>query len=753
MDSEIRCPRCNSNNTISKGKSFIKSKGYYVRNKKCKNCGRKFRINKIKENDNLKNKIEIKEEYNLKEIEIKDNRIRTLDEIIKQCNVDLSIWNVDRHVINKWEVGIKDEDGHIIVEPLYQVKVWLSKIKPDKKIIPIINPIRFNLPNFNVINNYRDKIKKTIIFGDSQIGFLKNQQTGELEPFHDRKCLNVIYNIIQDIKPDEIILSGDMLDMTEAGKYEKKPEFYFTLQPAINEFGFLLSKLKNMNKNSDIIYLNANHECYDKNTELLTDNGWKQIDRITLNDNIAEYYIENGNIKFTKPNSIIKNIAEEVLCIESGRHKQVVTLDHDVIYKRSKIKAKELLKEKELWEDDFPILCEHNNNGILISDDLIRLLVWTIADGTIVDYKKYNRNSIKIRIQFKLSKERKISRLIKLLDKIGIKYTFKECKKSGINKLQPYYIRIYGEDARLINNLLNGEKTFPEYFRNMNKKQCIALLDEMEVTDGHRNHSIITYWSSKKNELDLLQEIFVRNKYLTRLNIDKRKKYDGSFNNKDKFCLYVYTNKRNDKIKIKKIQYNDYVYCVNINSGAVVTRNNGKIGISGNCRIDKAVKENMLYSLQIKPYGHKNTIYSLRYLLGLDNLKINFIDDYPGGQYFINNELIVKHGEFINLKKELDKSNVSIIQSHLHRIERYSKTFSNGKQITVTSTGCTCRIDGIVPGKVSHPDWQQGLCYVESSENRFNILHIVIIDGKCLFNNKIYEGNDYKNEIKDILNI
>jgi len=61
------------------------------------------------------------------EVEVKSKRILTLDALLKHCDVDLSVWRVERHVINKWEVGAKDLSGKIVVEPLYQVKAWLVK--------------------------------------------------------------------------------------------------------------------------------------------------------------------------------------------------------------------------------------------------------------------------------------------------------------------------------------------------------------------------------------------------------------------------------------------------------------------------------------------------------------------------------------------------------------------------------------------------------------------------------------------------
>ena len=56
----------------------------------------------------------------------KSNRIKTIDDLIEQCDIDLDVWGVDRYVVNKWEVG-SNVDGKIIVEPLFQIKAWLKK--------------------------------------------------------------------------------------------------------------------------------------------------------------------------------------------------------------------------------------------------------------------------------------------------------------------------------------------------------------------------------------------------------------------------------------------------------------------------------------------------------------------------------------------------------------------------------------------------------------------------------------------------
>jgi UDP-2,3-diacylglucosamine pyrophosphatase LpxH len=67
-------------------------------------------------------------------IEYKNGRILNAEDLLRVCNVDQEEWFVREKVLNKWEVGAKGPDGKVVVEPLFQVKLWLRRRgfqKPD----------------------------------------------------------------------------------------------------------------------------------------------------------------------------------------------------------------------------------------------------------------------------------------------------------------------------------------------------------------------------------------------------------------------------------------------------------------------------------------------------------------------------------------------------------------------------------------------------------------------------------------------
>ena len=56
--------------------------------------------------------------------------IKTLDELIEYSDIDLNVWEVDRFIVNSWEVTISGEKTHSgdpETYTNYQVKAWLKK--------------------------------------------------------------------------------------------------------------------------------------------------------------------------------------------------------------------------------------------------------------------------------------------------------------------------------------------------------------------------------------------------------------------------------------------------------------------------------------------------------------------------------------------------------------------------------------------------------------------------------------------------
>lgn len=98
-------------------------------------------------------------------------RIITEQQLLNIYNIDLNEWEVEKKVINTWEVGSKLSSGEMAVTPLFQVKVWLKskrevkdleQIRQDfiedmKKLSPKVEPKKYEpaidkAPNMLQIN-------------------------------------------------------------------------------------------------------------------------------------------------------------------------------------------------------------------------------------------------------------------------------------------------------------------------------------------------------------------------------------------------------------------------------------------------------------------------------------------------------------------------------------------------------------------------------------------------------------------------
>ena len=326
----------------------------------------------------------------------------------------------------------------------------------------------------------------------------------------------------------------------------------------------------------------GNHECYREDTEVLTLDGWKNIKEIDLTDSVAVF--DDKEIYYEFPNALVSKKADKLVHIEGSFTKQIVSGKHAVVLQdMTKINAEDIYR---LSDKDLP----HGRKVPNLFEEVIPLidvLTAIVMDATLVDHSKYNEKHTKKRVQFKLSKPNKIEYIKSILDKNDIAYTFKEATKSGVNVLQPYYIRIYGDYARDLFTMLEGVKQLPKFFAKLTGVNFQTLINTLEQTDGHRdNENTITWNTTSKNDVDIIQEACVRNGY--HFSYKTRENGSGFANGKTQYrCTISKEIVKDRNVKIKHEDFEGTVYCLNMPSGCFVTRIDGKVAYSGNTAIIK----------------------------------------------------------------------------------------------------------------------------------------------------------------------
>jgi len=444
---------------------------------------------------------------------------------------------------------------------------------------------------------------------------------------------------------------------------KQNPEYLI----ALGDFGFWphqTSWVEGLIKAHDtkVLWLDGNHECIAKGSDVLTKDGWKDIEFITNEDLIAQFEINTGEISYSKPINYIKKYAKDIISIESFHTKQMVTLGHNIIINNNKIKASEII-QKQINENDFR-LTGFCNNKYNISDELLRLLVWVVCDSTIVDNSIYKPNSKKIRIQFKLSRQDKIVRLTKLLNNINFPFTIKECKKGKFNKLQPFYIRIYGDYSRKIYEMLNSKKCFPNFFRELSIEQKHIVLSELEFTDGHRcSNNRITFSTINKSDADIIQELCITsNKICT---IKQSKQHINAFGKKNIYKISISDIIKNYKVNSKIINYNDDVFCFTMPLGTLITRYDGKVAFTGNCfaSLNARTTDELLPNVIYMPRGTVKVINDLRclFLGGAESIDKKYRT--PGFDWFPE-ELITEKDYETSVNNIKNFDGIDIVFSH-----------------------------------------------------------------------------------------
>lgn len=211
--------------------------------------------------------------------EIKDAAdIHTLPQLLSYCEVDLDVWDVTRHLVNKWSTPRKEiykdltwdksvmsgtvrDTGQLTQTGLIQVKAWLTRKVPIA-ILPKVEPVVVNVPLTWAVTKKAPKSGRSLISSDWHIGFWRDVDTGsgELVPFHDRQAIATFVELAAYLRPDRIDLLGDLLDLPEwSDKFTRSPGMKQATQPAIQELAFWLTKLRAVCPDIPIFVYEGNH--------------------------------------------------------------------------------------------------------------------------------------------------------------------------------------------------------------------------------------------------------------------------------------------------------------------------------------------------------------------------------------------------------------------------------------------------------------------------------------------------------------
>ena len=251
------CPRCGSNKTKKNGKRKD------IQRHKCNECNREYSDSESSFGDSNISTSSMVEELNY--VYITDNvatgKAPTLQRLLEKFNISEDDWKVTNFKVNQWDVSAKEEvDGKILwnTHTNYQAKATLIRKIPVKCDFPTVQGATVEPKKFNIVKTKRD-LNIDVVLPDAQVGFKKDFDTGKLSPLHDLKAISVATEIVKEIRPNRIILLGDMLDLPDwSTHFMRSPEFYFTTQPSLDWLASWISELRPYC--NEMVYIEGNHE-------------------------------------------------------------------------------------------------------------------------------------------------------------------------------------------------------------------------------------------------------------------------------------------------------------------------------------------------------------------------------------------------------------------------------------------------------------------------------------------------------------
>ena len=315
--------------------------------------------------------------------------------------------------------------------------------------------------------------------------------------------------------------------------------------------------------------------CFDRETELLTTEGWIRADALRPWHKVAQYWPDKGTIDFVLPSArTAMPYRGSMIQIKNDQIDLLLTPNHRCLLKRRDRRGGTCFEiPAEKWGGDY----KHLHAGVYqggkksLSADWVTFLCALQADGSYNDYGT---------IYFKgFSKQRKIDRLVAVMDRLGIKYSrYTHATVTG------FYVRAsdpVNQQARKI----MPEKAFGPWLLQYDRATLDLFCKEVLFWDGLWTRKS-EYSSSRIENADWIQILWT----LSDIRARQRIYHNGNPRSGPHYCVNIPVSPHRNysmagKVVRKTVKnWKDTVFCVTVPSSFIVVRRNGKVAITGNSK-------------------------------------------------------------------------------------------------------------------------------------------------------------------------
>ncbi|MFX0186081.1 MAG: DNA polymerase domain-containing protein, partial [Candidatus Hodarchaeota archaeon] len=357
--------------------------------------------------------------------------------------------------------------------------------------------------------------------------------------------------------------------------------------------------------------------CLDEDTEILTYEGWKNIETMSKKDFVLTLNVEKNSLEYEKVQKKYEyDYNGEMYHLDTQLIEQFITPNHRVIYfkrerggeARDKMKWKKTVSISEVKDMDgywyaIPYTGDLKGkkrekfelDGISLDmDSFLALYGIFLSDGGI--------HSTGRAIQIFQSKEPELSQMRKIIEIFCHKngYTFTENEyRSGQGNIYTVFSINNKVLAQLFSRLLKNKpqdqksRFIVREFLMLNREQLKILWNSLMLGDGGKGkykgkECYRNYGSVSKQLADDVQELSIKLGIGAKLLKEKRnpKAFGKLYKNHISYRVFFSYERRNVISKqnnaIHTHPYSGKVWCVSTNNGTIMIRRNGKVTITGN---------------------------------------------------------------------------------------------------------------------------------------------------------------------------
>lgn len=341
-------------------------------------------------------------------------------------------------------------------------------------------------------------------------------------------------------------------------------------------------------RTDEVKHIGVTGMCYDKETEVLTNNGWKLFSQLDKTELIAQADTKTFEIEFVKPLSYTKEEYNgKLIHFKSNLLDLVVTSEHNMFASNkghdNNYHGYKFVPAHRLFKGIWRIKqsCSKNKveeKRILFPPNLLGIYM---AEGSIS-----SKNIVEI-AQNEGPKLEKIKEMLK-----EEKIPYKETQRKGKSNEKRLYVNLKGFAEYVKQFGKAKDKFIPSWIKNNSPEVIKSFLDWFLLGDGNihspsKNRKLRRRYSTASKKLaDDIQEC------LLRIGITSRMGNYGSNFVKNRgiknYNFYTIEERENNfadlwaKKHAKMLDYNDYVYCVEVPTHLLIIRRKGAIAICGN---------------------------------------------------------------------------------------------------------------------------------------------------------------------------